>query len=180
MKVKFTIDEKILAKKLSQCYGLTVQDIFFIPVGDSAYSYKVNCEAGSSYYLKLFDVDNDKQRSCVENLGFSLALTYKMYHEALFKNLTYPIKNQDDDFVTHHKNCRLVLFNFIEGNTLANAYPFSNELEAKIAKSVATIHQSISKINNGDVQLENYDISFENDLMKSIAALDSISVIILI
>jgi spectinomycin phosphotransferase len=175
MKVKYNMDEKKLFAKLYQDYGIEAAQLNFIPVGDSAYSYKLNCTDGKSYYLKLFDNHNDNQRNRVEHLDFSLNVTWKMYHEGFFKQLTYPIKNKCGQFMTTFHTISLVLFNFIEGKTLANAYPLSKEILIKIARSVSRIHQSIMMIGQKTARKEDFDISFEKDLTDCILFLETTS-----
>jgi len=58
---KFKIEDKQLILFIQKNYGILIKNIEFIPVGDSAYSYKVNCIDEQQYYLKLFDHHNDRQ-----------------------------------------------------------------------------------------------------------------------
>jgi spectinomycin phosphotransferase len=152
--------------------GYRLESIVFIPMGDSAYSYRVNCNNGDRYYLKLFDHQNDRQRRSIERLKYYLPLTWQLYHQKLFRKVTYPIRNQNGDFKTTFNNITVVLFNFIEGETLADAYPFSEELLKKIAQSMATIHRMTYSINSSQILTETLDISFDTDLEKCISVLE--------
>ncbi|MDU0201709.1 phosphotransferase [Paenibacillus sp. MAH-36] len=173
MKVKYRIEDSDLVTKLDKEYGIQVESVNFIPLGDSAYSYLLNCTNGERYYLKLYDHQNDRQRSNTERLQYYLPLTWQMYHQGLFRNITYPIKNQNGGFKTTFTDITVVLFNFIEGETLAEAYPFSKEILETIAKSVALIQKITPFIEKTALLTETFDISFESDLEKCISLLEN-------
>lgn len=160
---------------LNKVYGIEAKSLTFIPIGDSAYSYKVSCKDEQRYYLKLFDHKNGKQRSSVERLNYYLPLTWKLYHERLFRKITYPIKNQNGDFKTTFNGITVVLFNFIEGETLAESYPLSNVILEEIAKSVALFQWITPLLNSNLLFTEAFDISFESDLKKCILELKNTS-----
>ncbi|SDN67837.1 Phosphotransferase enzyme family protein [Paenibacillus sp. yr247] len=173
MEVKYRIEDNILLINLNKEYGIQIESIHFIPLGDSAYSYWVNCANGDRYYLKLFDHQNDRQIKSIELLQYYLPLTWQMYHQGLFRNITYPIKNQNGLFQTTFNDITTVLFNFIEGETLAEAYPFSKEILEDIAKSVATIQRITPFIDNTMLLVDTFDISFDADLKKCNSVLES-------
>ncbi|WP_338787200.1 phosphotransferase [Metabacillus sp. FJAT-53654] len=174
MEVRYAINDNVLIRNLNKHYGIKVESIAFIPMGDSAYSYYVNCNNGDRYYLKLFDHGNDRQRRSIERLTYYLPLTLQLYHQKLFQNITFPIKNQIGDLKTTLNEITLVMFNFIEGETLAEAYPFSEELLEEIAQSMAIIHRITHYINSSQILTETFDISFEKDLEKCISVLEGI------
>ncbi|MEK3889110.1 phosphotransferase [Bacillus sp. FSL K6-3431] len=173
MKVKYPIDDHVIINNLNNEYGMQVDSITFLPVGDSAYSYKVYDYNGERYFLKLFDHLHDRQRQSIERLEYYLLLTWKMYHQGIFKNITYPIKNQNSEYKTTFNNITIVLFNFIEGETLAEAYPFSKEIVKKVVKSMAAIHQIIDYIDPAHPLIETFDISFQFQLKKCITLLEN-------
>jgi spectinomycin phosphotransferase len=173
LKFKYRIDDNILITCLQNEYGLHIQDLHFIPFGDSAYSYKLNCKNGISYYLKLYDHQNDRQRSNIERLQYYLPLTWQMYYQGSFRNITYPIKNQNGDYKTTFHDFTTVMFNFIEGETLSEAYPFSKDILEDIAKSVASIQVITPFIDKSVLLTETFDISFESNLETCISVLES-------
>ncbi|TVY02434.1 phosphotransferase [Paenibacillus cremeus] len=173
MQVSYPMEDITLINILDKAYGIQVEYIYFIPMGDSAYSYRVNCANGDRYYLKLFDHQNDQQKRGIERLKYYLPLTSYMYHQSLFKYTTFPIKTLKGDFQITINNITTVLFNFIQGETLADAYPFSEEILTDIAQSVAAIQQITPYIEDIILLTEEFDISFEDDLEKCMIALDS-------
>lgn len=172
MEVKYSIDDNELLSNLNKEYGIQADSLHFIPMGDSAYSYRVHCIDGQQYYLKLFDHKNDRHRKSIERLQHYLPLTWQLYHQGPFRNITYPIKKQNGDFKTTFKAITTVLFNFIEGETLAEAYPFSKEILENIAKSVVAIQQITPFIEQDTLLIENFDISFEANLEKCVTVLE--------
>jgi spectinomycin phosphotransferase len=172
MKTKYYIDESILIMKLNKEYGIEIENLCFIPVGDSAYSYQVNCVTGQRYYMKLFDHENDSQKRGAIRLNHYLSLTWHLFHQGLFKNLTYPIKTKKGDYKTTLSDCTAVLFNYIEGESLAEAHPFSIEILESIARSVAIIQKTTPYIDSSTLLTETYDISFVPDLEKCISVLE--------
>jgi len=172
LKVKYDIADCFLIQNLNNHYGIIAEKISFIPMGDSAYSYRVDCNNGNCYYLKLFDEKNDRQRRGIERLEYYLSLTWNLYHQGLIKNITYPIKNLNRDYKTKINDLTLVLFNFIEGKTLAESYPFSKEILVKISQSMAAIHQITHYIEPFHMVRETFDISFTNNLEHCISVLE--------
>jgi spectinomycin phosphotransferase len=172
LQVKYAIDDGVLATILQREYGIQLDGLLFIPMGDSAYSYRVNGTNGDRYYLKLFDHQNDRQRRSVERLKYYLPLTWQIYHQGLFRKTACPILNCNGEFQTTFNDLTIVLFNFIEGETLADEYPFSQQILKEIAQAVAAIHQATSYIDPAQVLIESFDISFECDLEKCVSTLE--------
>ncbi|NIK76459.1 hypothetical protein FHS15_001584 [Paenibacillus castaneae] len=173
MKSKYHIDESILMMQLTKEYGVHIVNLCFIPFGDSAYSYQVNGLSGERFYLKLFDHENDSHRRGIIRLSYYLPLTWSIYHQGLFQNLTYPIKTLTDEFIVRFSDCTFVLFHFIEGQTLASAYPFSNKILKKIGISVAQIQQLTPYIDRSMLPIETYDVSFVPELEKCLSLLEN-------
>jgi spectinomycin phosphotransferase len=165
MKVKYDIDDSKIIDSVEQRYGISIAKLEFIPFGDSAYSYIVICADGKRFYLKLFDLENGRQKESADRLDFYLPMTWSMYHRGLFVRLTYPIKTLDGHFYTRMNQLTLVLFNYIEGETLADSYPFGQKIIENIASSVAEIHHMVTpRIDCEALEIENFDLSFLSGL----------------
>lgn len=173
MEVKYPIDDHLLMANLDQEYGIRLKTVEFIPMGDSAYSYRLNGVNGERYYLKIFDHRNDKQRRGIAKLNGYLPLICNLYRQKLMRNISYPIRTRQGDFYTSFSGITAVLFNFIDGDTLAEAYPFPKEILVEIAKTAADIHRITPGIESALLPAETFDISFEFDLDPCISALES-------
>lgn len=172
MEVKYRIDDHELIGNLNKEYEIQAESITFIPIGDSAYSYRVDCANGDRYYLKLFDHQNDRQRANIERLKHYLPLTWSMVHQNLFQHLTYPIQTFSGVFQASFHHFTVVLFHFIEGESLAEAYPFPRKVIAEIAGSIAAIHRLTPDIDRSMLLTETYAISFETDLEKCMSVME--------
>jgi len=172
MITKFPIEDIVLITNLNENYEIRIVSLEFIPMGDSAYSYEVNCVNGHKYYLKLFDHQNDRQKKGIERLQAYLPLTWKIYHQGLFKNMTYPIKTQSGDYQSAFHGVTAVLFNFIEGESLADAYPFSDEILEAVAATAASIQQLTPHVDLTALPKESLDISFDSDLIQCMKVLE--------
>jgi spectinomycin phosphotransferase len=176
MKVKYDIDDSKIIGSVEQRYGISIAKLEFIPFGDSAYSYIVICADGKRFYLKLFDLENGRQKESADRLDFYLPMTWSMYHKGLFVNLTYPIKTTDGHFYTRMNSIALAMFNYIAGETLADAYPFSQKIIENIASSAAEIHHKVTpRIESAKLEIENFDLSFLLDLSGTLATLETAS-----
>lgn len=174
MKEKYAIQDDIFITILQQEYGLHLEAIHFIPVGDSAYSYLLHGEKEQKYYLKLFDHQNSRQRNNVVRLAHYLPVTYQIYHQQLFRQLTFPLKNNQSQFMTTLEHFTIVLFHYIEGETLAEAYPFSKQILEEIAEIMATIHGLSPHIDSSILIKESYDLSFVPELAKGLRQLEGL------
>lgn len=179
MKQKFEMDEKVVMGKLNEAYRIRAVVLQFIPFGDSAYSYLLHCDGGERYYVKLFDLRNDHQRRGSEKLSYYLPLTWQLYHEGDFQQLTWPIRTVNGDFsMTLSGSCTIVLFNYIAGATLADDYPFSPETVSSIARLAARLHpvvpsQSTFAADRVMLPTESFDISFVPALQNCLKLLAS-------
>ncbi|TDG00627.1 aminoglycoside phosphotransferase family protein [Paenibacillus piri] len=178
MKIRYPAEDGELLQCLNEAYGLDAVSLAFIPIGDAAYSYRIVCRSGVRYYLKLFDMDNDGQRKNAQALDHYLPLTWELYHQAMFQHLTVPIKNNGESFQTIFRNeaAVLVLFSFVEGETLADAYPLSKPVVGAIAETLAEIHCEVTprlRLERVACRTETYDISFAAELTNSLSALES-------
>lgn len=172
MKTTYSADMSQFQAILAEKYGIKAKEMAFIPVGDSAYSYAVTGVNGNKYYLKLFDHQNDRQTRSLQRLTSILPLTQRFYDEGIFRNTAYPLQNKHLSVTTEQGKFTIILFNFIEGSTLAEAYPFSKEILERLGKTMASIHKLIKHIEPGTAFIDCFDISFEPDLRKCLSILE--------
>jgi thiamine kinase-like enzyme len=95
-----------------------------------------------------------------------------MYHRGIFKNITYRLKNTSNEYTSTFARFTVVLFNFIEGKTLADAYPFSDDILNKVAQSIANIHRLTPQIDLISLPKEAFDVSFVASLIKCMNELE--------
>lgn len=173
MITKFPIEDVFLISDVNEKYGVEVISIQFIPLGDSAYSYRVDCLDGQKFFLKLFDHQNERQRKGIMRLSYYLPLTWQLYHEGILRNITYPIKNEIGEYSTTLDGFTIVLFNFIEGETLADAHPFSDALLKEVAESMAIFQRITPMVDLTTLPKDSFNISFVASLKKCLKELEA-------
>ncbi|AZN41149.1 phosphotransferase [Paenibacillus albus] len=175
MKVKFEIDEKKVIAELSDAFGIRVDAMQFIPVGDAAYSYFLLSDGRLRYYVKLFDHHNDRQKRGAAKLSYYLPLLWLLHHERQLEQLTWPIRTLSGEYSITIEDCTLVMFNYIAGETLADAYPFSPETIGHVAQLAAQVHGLTPTLNRELVDLpsESFDLSFIPDLVNCLEQLEN-------
>lgn len=173
MKTKFGINDSVIVSEIEENYCLNIQEIVFLPEGDISYAYIITCKDRTKYFLKLFDKSSEKGKESVKLLDFYLPLTWEMYYKGLYKNITYPIKSIKDSFQVNIGTAVIVLFSFIEGKTLAEAYPFSRFLLEKVARGISDIHRVTYQLSIDTPKVENFMIPFEKNLMLVLEVLEN-------
>ncbi|MFC4807763.1 phosphotransferase enzyme family protein [Paenibacillus sp. GCM10023250] len=172
MKVRYPIADAALAGSLERAYPIRIQEIAFIPHGDSAYSYKLVCGGGAAYYLKLYDHANDRQRSGIDRLPRYLPLIRRLHRDGVFPNAARPVPNISGGLSSECGGYTLVLYGFIEGETLADAYPFPDGLLEEVAEVMAGIHRLASVAAGVGVASESFELAFADRLESCLSALE--------
>ncbi|MBO7742871.1 aminoglycoside phosphotransferase family protein [Paenibacillus sp. MWE-103] len=172
MKVRYPIADDALASRLERVYPIRIRELRFIPYGDSAYSYKLVCGDGTAYYLKLYDHGNDAQRSGIGRLPRYLPLTRRLHDEGLFPNAACPVPNLRGELASACDGYTVVLYGFIEGETLADAYPFPDGLLEDVADTMAGIHRLAAVAAAEGVAAEPYELDYEDRLAFCLSALE--------
>ena len=73
MKTPLLEGDKLIHAMLLEHWNVYVVTIHFIPIGDSAYSYKIETEGGN-YYLKIVDRQTASGRRTADRMEFALPL----------------------------------------------------------------------------------------------------------
>ncbi len=171
MKQKCQIPEKQLLEQLNESYALEGVELRFVPIGDSAYSYVVTRKGGERCFLKIYDTSTRRGRAMVERSDFFLLATRQLHEQDLFTDLAYPWKTTDGLLAAQHGAYRHMVFNFIEGTSLADAHPFSPDLEAHVGRQLGWLHRRGSRIEIAHPVVETFDISFTKALHNNLERL---------
>ena len=174
MKIELDIDRASLAQRVCQEYEIDIEELTFIPAGEVAYCYIVDCPGGSRYFLKLLS-DSRLGRICASGLDFYLPLTRNLHYKGILPNIPYPIKARDGHLETDFGGQPLVLFNFIDGEVIGFENPLPDDILVKLAKLVGILHKSTPEIGIELSRVEHFDIIFEEDLVNGLDALDHIT-----
>lgn len=173
MKLEPEVDKARLAERLARKYGLTVRSLTFIPKGFASSCYAVDCLDGSRYFLKL--IPSTREPMAASDLEFYLPLTWNLYDRGIFCNLPYPLRNDEDEFRTVFGEFTLILFNYIDGETLEGEDLLSDFLRPLLARSIGTIHKSTPDITMEKPFTERFALVFEDDLLDALDVLRGIT-----
>jgi len=141
MKTPLHDDAAIIRAMLQEHWQLTVSNIHFIPFGESAYSYRVETDAHTSYYLKIADRQTSVGIKTAACMGFSLPIQHFVAEYGLAQ-VTAPLPQLtiQGAYYASHGSLLFALYTFIDGETLVNAYPMSPDLVRQIGQALAALH----------------------------------------
>ena len=100
-------DKPSLKNTLEEKYNIKIINLTFIPKGEVSWNYKVKCEDGSAYFLKIH-ADAE-----LPNVRFNLV--YDLFTKAGIKNIIHPIKTTKGEALFYLDKFPAVLFNYIDG-----------------------------------------------------------------
>lgn len=165
--------EKTIDKIVGDHYSFEVCTYRFIPVGDSAYSYVVENPKHELRYLKVFNAATRKGVLGVKRLHRYLPLMEELVQNNLFPELPRPYRTLSGtlQFTSTHYTC--AMFDYVEGKTLANAYPFSDEIQWRLAGQLAKLHSVPLSQLSSHVELESFSIDFPQNLHGNLKTLES-------
>lgn len=141
MKTPLNGDETIIRAMLREYWQLTVSNIHFIPFGESAYSYRVETDTHTSYYLKIVDRQTNVGIKTAAYMEFSLPIQ-RFVAEYGLAQVTAPLPQLTIQGAYYASRGLLffALYTLINGETLANAYPMPPDLVRQIGQALAALH----------------------------------------
>jgi aminoglycoside phosphotransferase (APT) family kinase protein len=177
MKMPLREGDALICTVLLEQWHLEVAGIDFIPVGDSAYSYRVKGQPNSSYYLKIVDQRMAAGRRTAAHMGFSLPIQRRVANLHLAEvNAPLPQPTLTGALHATHGPFLFALYTFIHGETLADAYPMSPSLIRQIGQALAALHTvQLPKALQLQSPQDNLTAPFDADLLTDLAALEAIS-----
>jgi spectinomycin phosphotransferase len=177
MKLPLKNGDALIRALLLEQWHLEVTGIHFIPVGDSAYSYRVEGQPNSSYYLKVVDQRMAAGQRTAAHMEFSLPLQHLVAHLHVKEvNAPLPQPTITGALYTIREPFLFALYTFIHGETLADAYPMSPELVQRIGQALASLHTiQLPKALQHQSPQDSLTVPFDADLLADAAALETIS-----
>ncbi len=177
MKTPLYEGDVIIRAMLLEHWHLDVTGTHFIPIGDSAYSYRVETQPNSSYYLKVVDQRTSAGRRTAAYMDFSLPLQ-RLVAECHLAEVIAPLPQPTINGELHatHEPFLLALYTFIHEDTLADAYPMSSALVQQIGQALAALHTvQIPKALQQRSPQDRLTAPFDADLLADVASLENIS-----
>ena len=129
MKTPLNGGDELIRTVLPEQWHLEITHLYFIPIGDSAYSYRVMTYSDSSYYLKLVDQRTARGRRIAAHVDFSLPLQRLVVEQHLAEvTASLPQPTINGALYAIHEPFLFALYTFVNGDTLADDYPMSSAL----------------------------------------------------
>jgi spectinomycin phosphotransferase len=174
MKSEPGIEKSALVDVILQQYGLIVETLTFLPGGEVGHHYIADCRDGSRYFVKFLSNSRLAQISA-SRLDFYLTLMRDLYDRELFRNLACPLRTRLGELRTIFGDRPLVLFHYIEGETLWEKLPYSETLLASLARLVARLHKNTPEIRLAIPFQEKFEIPFEAELESGLEILNKLT-----
>ena len=177
MKMPLREGDALIPTMLLELWHLEATGIHFLPIGDSAYSYRVEARPNSSYYLKVVDQRMSAGRRTAAHMGFSLPLQHLVAKLRLAEvNVPHPQPTITGALHAIHEPLLFALYTFIQGETLADAYPMSPRLVRQIGQALAVLHTvQLPEALQQQSPPDNLTAPFDADLLTDLAALEAIT-----
>jgi spectinomycin phosphotransferase len=150
----------------------------FLPIGDSAYSHRVEAVTGEHSYLKVVDQRTDSARQLAARMRrFSLPLQRHVAELELEEiGAPVPQPTRGGSLAQEYGRLFLALYSFIEGETLSDAYPMSAELVERIGRALGRLHAAqVPEHVRRNTVVDTHLIAFDERLRADLEAISSIS-----
>lgn len=178
MKTPLAEADMLIRELLREHWHLFVTHVHFIPVGNSAYSYRVEAQPHDTYYLKIVDQSTlIGQYTARHMMEFSLPLQQLVARQSLSQiTAPLPLATLDGRLCVIHESFLFALYTFIRGDTLADAYPMSPLLVQRIGQALAALHTlQIPESQRQQSPQDSLTRLFDESLLADVASLERIS-----
>lgn len=163
--------ENRICELVHQFYAFYVSAYEFVPIGDSAYSYMVENAKHERRYLKVFDTTTQKGSLGAKKLKQYVPLMLELSESNLFRDLPKPYYTISGDLQCSFERFTCVLFDYIDGETLADSYPFSDDVQTRLGEQLAKLHAVPLTHLCSQIVKESYRVDFGDGLHKNLKSL---------
>jgi spectinomycin phosphotransferase len=169
-------DETVIPEIIGRYWNLPVTHLSFIPMGDSAYSYRIETQL-APYYLKIVDQRTAVGRRTATHMEFSLPFQHFIAQQRL-PGVTAPLPQRTTRKTLYatHGPWLFALYAFIAGETLADAYPLPDGLIMRIGQALGALHSvQIPHTLQQRSPQDSLTVAFDDALLADLASLEHIS-----
>jgi len=167
------MDDSILVDLIGREYGLQVERLTYLKQAWVAHCYVVDCAGNERFFLKFYEQER-QARFYARDLGFYLSLSDQLVQEQLLPTVAHPVPTRDRTLSVSFQDHLLILFDWIEGQTVGFER-LSDEVLAKAASAVGTLHKSTPQILWPNPPREEFDLPFQESLMNNLDVLETIT-----
>jgi len=172
MKTEPALQKSILIEVLAQAFGLSVERIEFWPSLWTSACYILTASDNQRYFLKL--TPEDYTLTIASDPNFYLPLTHELHQRGILPYIAYPIQALDGCFIRSFEGFRMILFNYIEGETVGFG-EWPTGLKTRLAGLLGRLHRSTTEIQIANVMEERFSLIFEKDLLNDLERLENLS-----
>ncbi len=158
------VNKSQLKEILEKEYDFSIDEIAFNPKGYASWSYIIQTNKGK-FFLKLYKPENFDQKV--------FDFTADLYSKCHIENIVHPIKTKNNEIYFSFDNFKLVLFNFIDGQT-SKEQPLNNNQLEELGELFANIHKSHEIIGPYEVR-EKFEFPFKEGILKIYENIDSLN-----
>jgi Ser/Thr protein kinase RdoA (MazF antagonist) len=167
MKNEPEIDRQNLIKHIYDIYGIGIEKLTFVPIGEFAYSYQLYASNGERYFLKMYE-SNRLTTSKLTALDFSIDVAYQLNQNRKISQVIYPIKTTEGTLKTNFSNHEMVIWSYIDGSIITEKQRNTREFMVKLGNLLARIHQSTDSLQFEEEIVLDFELDFKNDLLTSL------------
>ncbi|NPD88005.1 MAG: phosphotransferase [Asgard group archaeon] len=167
MKNEPNVNKKNIKNHIKEKYGIDVEKLTFVPIGEIAYSYLLKASNKDQYFLKIYEL-NRLTENKLHALDFSLSIAHQLNQEMKINQVIYPIKTENGLLKTEFDNLEIVILSYVEGDMVSEKQSKTNEFMMKLGELLARIHQATNTLNLEGGKSLDLDISFRKDLLASL------------
>jgi spectinomycin phosphotransferase len=172
MKFEPTVDKPALMETIRQAYGYPISSLTFFPEGTVGCHYIADCENGQRYFVTLLN-DGALATIQAERLNFILTLRSSLYERGLFTAQPALHRTLDGKLKAYFDGQPLTVSEFISGSNIWDHWPPDSALGAELGRLAAQLHNTTPGLGMEVPYVEQFTIPFESVLQKSLADLDT-------
>jgi Ser/Thr protein kinase RdoA (MazF antagonist) len=172
MKTEPNITKPTLNAFLLDEFGINTERLDFWPSFWTSACYIVHAASGERYFLKL--TPENYTLTIASDPDFYLPLTYQLHTRRILPHIAYPIPARDGRFIRTFAGFRVILFNYIEGETVGFGQ-WPDGIATRLAGLLGKLHRSAAQIQLAHVMEEHFALIFEDDLRRNLARLENVT-----
>jgi spectinomycin phosphotransferase len=173
MKFEPALDKPALMETIRQTYGYPVSALTFVPEGMVGCHYLADCADGKRTFITLL-TNNYLAALQTRRLDFTLALTSSLYERGLFTAQPAVCRTLDGRLKTDFQGQPLILYEYIEGGNLGEAWPYPSEVLTGLGRLTAQLHRATAEVGMDVPYVEQFRLPFEEPLLASLAELERV------
>lgn len=174
MKFEPVLDKPALMETIRQVYGYPVSALTFVPEGMVGFHYIADCNDGKRFFVTV--LGNTYLATLQTNrLDFILAVTRSLYERGLFIAQPAVCRTLDGMLKANFQGQPLIIYDFIEGNNLGEAWPYPPKVLTGLGRLTAQLHGSSVDIGRDGPYFEQFHLPFEETLLASLVELEKVS-----